>query len=72
MPAAFRRALILAPVCWISIVGTFIFLAAFLYCRQQKKLPAEISTSSYDMQLSLRRRTASVHGLFLPVEEYEK
>lgn len=36
MPAAFRRALILAPVCWISIVGTFIFLAAFLYCRQQK------------------------------------
>lgn len=37
-----------------------------------KKLPAEISTSSYDMQLSLRRRTASVHGLFLPVEEYEK
>jgi hypothetical protein len=43
MPAAFRSALILAPVCTISIVGTFIFLLPFCIAGNKKALPAEMT-----------------------------
>jgi hypothetical protein len=64
--------LILAPVCWISMVGTFIFLLPFCIAGNKKAACRNLDKQRVKMQLSLRRRTASVHGLFLPVEEYEK
>jgi hypothetical protein len=55
------------------MVGTFIFLLPFYIAGNKKALPAEMTRqAACENAVIVWRRTASVHGLFLPVDEYEK
>ena len=63
MPAALRSALILAPVCWISMVGTFIFFCCLSVLQATKNAACRNESTSSVRNANAVSKRHSINSL---------